>query len=429
MMKEPDSRENMAGDLENQKTNQVSVSEDLLRKERRSVPHWSLVTAALVLFALLLFVIRDHLSPITISIAILILLYPSRRTRELKPLLFLVFVIAAVSIWWRLSALFTPFIVAFFIAYAIDPVVDWLTLRRLPRLLVVLLIIGFIVSVMVGVGIIVVPRLVLEVGELASNVPRWMDDAWSWGTRSFVPWLQGLDLPLRDAFSGLQERLPGLLQNFLGKFADWSTVALGKAMRLLSGLANLILIPILTVYFLNEFSRNKQRVYGIIPQRSKPLALEIYKSLNKVLSAYVRGQLLVCLFLATWIGTGLWLVADLPYALLLGITAGVSNLLPYVGTAATLILTLVVSLTQPEPLLTALKALIVFVTAQTLEGNLITPRVVGTKVGLHPLVVIFVVLLFATLFGFIGLLVAIPVTASAKEIFIVWKNRVKIGEV
>lgn len=410
-----------------EKTDQVIHQQELKRhqKERRKVPHWSLIIAALMMFAALLYMVIGYLSPLTLSIAILIILYPSRRTRELKPLLLLVSLVVIASIWWRLNALITPFIIAFILAYAIDPVVEWLVKRGLPRLVVILVLIGLILAAMIGVGILIIPKLIDEIGDLAGTVPRWIDGLKSWGETSLIPWLDRMDIPLSGIWDQIKAKIPSIINTVVESFTKWSFKALSGAVAVLSGLANLILIPILTVYFLFEFNNIKKKVFNIVPDDHKDFALELYRDLNQVLSAYVRGQMLVCLFLATWIGIGLWLIADVPYALLLGITAGLANLLPYVGTACAAILTLLVALLQPRPFLTGFKTLIVFVSAQTLEGNLLTPRIVGDRVGLHPLVVIFAVLLFATLFGFIGMLVAIPVTASIQVIVRSWIRRSK----
>lgn len=382
--------------------------------ERRNTPHWSLIVAALILFAFLLYLIRDVLNPLIVSIGILIILYPSRRTREMRPMLLLIIIIALISTWLQFSTLIIPFIVAFLLAFALDPVVEWLVNRKFPRMVVILGLLGLVISLMVGVGILVIPRLVNEIGDLAGNVPRWVDDAMYWGINSLLPWLKALPF---EGVSRFHEKLPDMLNNVMDSFANWSKSALSGMVNVLSGLINLILIPILTIYFLNEFKRIRDWTFSIIPEKRLGLAHDIFENVNVVLSAYIRGQLLVCTFIAAWIGTGLWLFAGVPYALLLGITAGIANLIPYVGTYSAAVLTVIIAATQPDPIMTIFKSLIVFVSAQALEGNFITPRIVGNRVGLHPIVVIFVVLLFASLFGIVGMLIAIPVAASLKEVF------------
>jgi len=391
-------------------------------------PHWALISVILILFVTLLYMTKDQFGPVVISIMVFAMVYPYRRIREIQPIVILAFLLMSVLVWWRLQALLTPFITAFVIAYALDPMVEWLEARKLPRALVTTLIISAVLGTLIGIGILIIPRLVVEVGELASNLPHWVDSSWDWGEQVFLPWVEGLNLPLEGAYSKLREHLPQMLGSFSGKLMNWSSAAISGMAGLLSGLANLILIPIITIYFLNEYNQNKSRVYSIVPMKSKELAFQLYQKLDTVLAAYIRGQLLVCSFLAIWIGLGLWLFAGLPYALLLGIAAGLANLLPYIGTSIAALLTLIVAATQPDPLVTVVKALIVFATAQFLEGNLITPRIVGNRVGLHPLVVIFSVLLFATLFGFIGLLIAIPVAASANVVVKTWINHTKLSQ-
>jgi len=343
----------------------------------------------------------------------------------MQPMLILIFIIALFSIWMQFSTLIIPFIVAFTLAFALDPVVEWLVNRKLPRMVVILGLLVMVLGAMVGVGILVVPRLIEEIGDLASNVPKWLDGAKYWGIHSLLPWLQAL--PFEDHVNKFQEELPQILNKGIGKFANWSSSALSGIVNILSGIINLILIPILTIYFLNEFKRIKEWSFSIVPDEKLAFVQEIFSNVNVVLSAYIRGQLLVCTFIATWIGTGLWLFAGVPYALLLGITAGIANLIPYVGTYSAAIITIVIAATQPDPIMTIFKSLIVFISAQALEGNLITPRVVGNRVGLHPLVVIFAVLLFASLFGIVGMLIAIPVTAIFKEVILVVSKHRKMN--
>lgn len=397
-----------------------SIQIEHFSSERRSTPHWSLITASLIIFTFLLYSLKDHLSPLTLSITMLILLYPSRRTREIKPLIILIGLLVIVTIWWRLNALLIPFLIAFILAYAFEPLISWLEMKKLSRFLVILIVATLIVGGMVGLGFLIVPRLVAEFTELAANIPDWLDATWKWGIDKLFPYLQSFEIFEKAMPDNLQDKIPDILNNFVGKFTNWAGAAMHGTISLLSGLVNLILIPILLVYFINEFQAIKSSVYSIIPKKDKGFALELYYGLDKVLSAYIRGQLLVCAFLAVWIGLGLWLFAGLPYALLLGITAGIANLIPYVGTSIAGLLTIVIALTQPDAFIVVIKALIVFISAQALEGNVVTPRIVGERVGLHPLVIIFVVLLFASLLGFIGMLIAIPVTASIKEFLNVW---------
>lgn len=395
--------------------------------ERRRAPHWSLVVAALILFAFFLFLSLDHLTPLILALAIMFLLYPNRHTRALRPFIALVAIVIVGGIWMRFQTLITPFLVAFIIAFAIDPLVELLMKTRMPRPLVILLIVLAIFGALTGFGIMIIPQLAIEVGELANKVPGWVENARYWGEHSFMPWLEKRNLPTAEAIADIRSRSPEILRNVLGEFADWSSAALTGVVGLLTGILNLILIPIFTVYFLKEFKRIRGSVYELTPRRNQPFALEAYHAVNRVLTGYVRGQLLVVTFLATWIGFGLWLVADIPFALLLGIITGLANLIPYLGTSTAGLFVLIIASTQPDPWISIFKALAVFLSGQALENFYITPRVVGNRVGLHPLMIIFVVFWFASMFGLVGMLVAIPVTAAGKDVFNIWRKHRKMA--
>ncbi len=390
---------------------------------KRIAPHWSLLVAALVTWAFLLDMIRPILSPLLMSVAILILLYPSRRIRAIKPLLFLAMVTASISIWWRLSSLLTPFIIAFFLAYAFEPVIERAEKMHIPRLVAVLVLMFGLTGVLVVTGILVFPKLLEEVGALAMAVPDWITLIRLWTTDELLPWAAKMNIPTDQIWREVQPRLPSIFKTLMGGLAEWGAQAASGAMSLLTGLANLILIPVLTIYFMNDFLKLRSWTYRIFPDNFKEDALKAYHQLNESISAFVRGQLLVCLFLATWIGGGLAIFVHLPYSILIGAAAGLLNLIPYVGTTTALVVTIAVSMFQENPIMTAVKALIIFTSGQTLEANLLTPRIVGDKVGLHPIVVIFIVLLFATYFGLVGMLVAIPVGAAAKVLWLIWQER------
>ena len=378
----------------------------------RALP-WAPLAAGLVIFACLLYLTREHFEPLLLGLLGMVILYPYRRERIGRLLLLVVVFPVAVSLCWRLRGLITPFLAALVLAYALNPVVDWLVDRRVPRGAVIALLALAALGILAGAAVLILPLLFAQVADLASSIPLWLEAVTNWATGRLLPLLGEWGLPLESIQERLQANLPSLFQSTMQRLAWLGSNAVSILTALLTGLANLILIPILTIYFLLEFRRLRSRVYHQFPESQRPTALRAYQALNGVLSAYFRGQMLVILFLSVWISLGLWLIAGVPYALLLGLTAGILNLMPYVGTAVALLITIVISLLQPHPLITSLKALAVFWSAQAIEGNFITPRLVGDKVGLHPLVVIFVVLAAGTLFGFFGLLLAIPVCASA----------------
>lgn len=397
-------------------------------RDLRIAPHWSLLTAALIIFAFLLYEVRDQISPLLLCVAILALLYPSRRIRAIKEFLVLVLIGLLVLFWVRFSSLLWPFVVSFILAYAFDPFITWCSRRGIPRMTAVLgLVIGLLGLVVLALYL-VVPAMVNEIATLATAGPTFLTDARQWFLQVVLPWLVKVNIPTDEIWAQLQPRLPGMVKTLISGFSNWTAGALTGALSFIVGLANLILIPFVTIYLLDDFPRIRRWVYQQFPDKFKEDVFRGYLGINEAISAFIRGQLLVCLFLAIWIGLGLLFIAKVPYALLLGSVAGLLNLIPYVGTTSALIVTVGVAMFQDDPIMTTLKALIVFVSAQTLEGNYITPKIVGDKVGLHPVAIMFAVLFFASLFGVPGMLVAIPVTAIGKVVLQVWIDRVRRNE-
>ncbi len=408
-------------DSEKQHTDSDIPEEEEFLPFTRSLTFFLLIGIALILIIFLLLNVKDMLTPLMLSVAIFVLIYPFKDLKELRPLLLILSLVILMSIWQRFHSLLMPFIIAFLFAYALNPVVEWLTSKKLPKTLVILLIVGGILAMMVGVGLLIIPRLVDEASQLAANVPSWITTSELWVKTSVLPWISGiLNIPVDDMITRVQTGFSEKTETLFQGFGNWSVKALGGLGTLISSLFNIILIPILTLYYLNEYDNIKGKLFKLVPIKYHTFSQEFYTGINRVLAGYLRGQVLVILFLSSWIGLGLWLVAGVPYALLLGITAGCLNVLPYIGASTALLLTIIVSLFQPDALPTTIKALVVFLSAQILESNFITPRLVGDRVGLNPIAVIFLVLLFATLFGIVGMLLAIPVGAVGMVYIKVW---------
>jgi len=178
-------------------------------------------------------------------------------------------------------------------------------------------------------------------------------------------------------------------------------------------LLNLVLVPFLFFYILKDIDRIKSALRRLLVTRDGWLSLENIGRIDNILSGYIRGQLMVCLVVAVLTGTALS-VLGIPYALILGLVAGVLNLVPYIGLAITLVLGLLVGIFSPSPLITCIKIVVVIEAVQILEGAVLSPRIVGEKVGLHPVWVMLSILIFSHFWGFVGLLIAVPFAAIIK---------------
>jgi predicted PurR-regulated permease PerM len=208
------------------------------------------------------------------------------------------------------------------------------------------------------------------------------------------------------------DKIQGIFEA-LSRTAGDLTAALS---RLAGQVLNLILVPILFFYLLKDFNRIKDFIHCHLPKASSEKIRRYIRSINRIIGGFFRGQLIVCTIVAV-LTTFLLYIFDVPYALILGLLAGILNIIPYIGLAITLTIGILIGLLSPQPLVTLLKTVIIIEAVQIMEGNVLSPRIVGNRVGLHPVWVIFSVLIFAHFWGIPGLLIAVP-TAAIIKIFV-----------
>lgn len=326
---------------------------------------------------------------------------------------------ALVLILWLLSDVLMPFAAALAIAYLLDPVADRLEKAGLSRLGATLIILIVFVFVIVLVAALLAPALGHQIAGFIEALPgivaRLRDLATEQGAglmARLAPLAERFGLEL-DTSAGA---LHGSVSDFTGeasKYAVGVLKGLWSGGRALIGIASLLVItPVVAFYLLLDWDRMVAKVDSWIPLDQRETVRGLASQIDAALSGFLRGQSLVCLFLATWYGVGLSLVG-LNYGLLIGVASGVLSFVPYVGSLICLVLAVGVSLVQGWPSLSLLGlAMAVIVAGQFLEGNILTPKLVGESVGLHPVWLMLALLAFGSLFGFTGLLLAVPIAAA-----------------
>jgi predicted PurR-regulated permease PerM len=205
--------------------------------------------------------------------------------------------------------------------------------------------------------------------------------------------------------------------NLLPEAAAWAATLLKSAWTngaaLISLMSLLVVTPVVAFYLLLDWDRMVATIYDLVPPRHQDTVAELASEIDAALAGFLRGQSLVCLFLGLWYGIGLSLIG-LNFGLLIGIAAGVLSFIPYVGSLTALVLSVSVAIVQDWPQWTMLiEAIGVFLAGQFIEGNILSPKLVGESVGLHPVWLIFALLAFGSLFGFTGLITAVPIAAAA----------------
>lgn len=312
---------------------------------------------------------------------------------------------------WLLAPILSPFVFAALLGWLGDPLVDRLQRAGRSRNTAVILVFSAMVLVLVVALVLLVPLLERQVMTLVESLPGYRD----WLVATALPWLErtaGLQL-----LSWLDpDRLFTLVREHWQRAGGMASTVLGYVSRsgfaLLGWMANIVLVPVLTFFFLRDWDVLVARVGALVPRDHVGIVRKLAVESDAVLGGFLRGQLLVMLTLGVLYGIGLWMVG-LNLGVLIGVIGGLLTFVPYLGPAAVVVLGGIAALVQfgDWPHLAGVGA--VFAIGQVIESYWLTPKLVGGRIGLHPMAVIFAVLAGGTLFGFLGMLLALPVVAVA----------------
>lgn len=309
---------------------------------------------------------------------------------------------------YLLGPVLTPFLIAALLAYLGDPVVDWMETRGLPRTAAVGGVFVLLMLVLVSLPLLLIPALEGQLSALIKGLPGYLQ----WLQKHFSPWLHqtlGIDPAVLD-----WARLKTAVQehwmkfgSFAGGLVDWVSAS---GLALAGLLANVVLVPVVAFYLLRDWDSLLTQIRDMLPRRLEPGTVRLATECDEVLGAFLRGQLLVMLALSMIYTLGLWMVG-LELALLIGLLAGLVSFVPYLGFIVGILAASIAAIMQFHDLTYLLPVFAVFAVGQALEGMVLTPKLVGDRIGLHPVAVIFAVMAGAQLFGFVGVLIALPVAA------------------
>ena len=315
----------------------------------------------------------------------------------------------AAMIWLLilLEPILMPFFVGMILAYLGDPLTDWLEAKGLSRRLAVSVVFLVLSLLLIVAFVILIPLMGRQLGQLIEALP----EMFNWVQAMVLPWVREVSgLDFSTDFDQLRQ---GLMANWkeTGTFAAGLLAQVSRSgLALAIWIGNLALIPVVTFYLLLDWDRLKRRVRDLLPRRYEPTATRLAIQCDEVLSAFLRGQLLVMLSLGIVYAVGLTLLG-IQFGVLIGIVAGLASIVPYLGVIVGLAIAAIVAFFQYGDVLHLLGVAAVFAIGQMLEGMLLQPLLLGDKIGLHPVAVIFAVLAGGQLFGFTGILLALPVAA------------------
>lgn len=324
--------------------------------------------------------------------------------------------VSLVLLVWLLYAarsVVIPFMLAFLLAYFLDPAADFLEKRRFSRPMAVAVV---FVAFLGGAGLLLaflVPAIKSDVANLQQLFPEYAS-----GLYRLMPetLLESLGISGAADLQELFQRLVALGRDLsfdvVGQVALFVSKAFSSTLSFILTVLGYFIIPIYLFYLLRDFDRMREGALTLVPQRFREGVVGLSRDVDRVLSGFIRGQLTVCLVLAVLYSIGL-LVIGIDLALLIGILSGLAFIIPYLGTILGIFFAGLMAVVKFHDLLHPLLVIGWFGIVQALEGTIITPRIVGNRVGLHPVGTILAILVGGELFGFLGLLLAVPVVASA----------------
>jgi len=327
-----------------------------------------------------------------------------------------IFVLVVFAGWllYLLAPVLTPFVVSAGLAFLGDPLVDRLERLKVFRWHISRTVAVVIVFVLISAGLALVlliflPMLRDQVAKLVHKAPEMLE--WIVGTA--LPWVQA-----KLGLSGIGLDADSLTQALKSYWKEVSTALMGVlgtvsrgGQAVLAWVMNLVLIPVVTFYLLRDWDKLVEGIRTLIPRNIEPTVSSMFRDIEDVLGAFIRGQLMVMIALGMIYALGLWLI-DLDLAMIIGMGAGLLSIVPYLGTFVGVIAALLAAIFQFQDVLHPVLVLVVFGVGQSLESMVLTPKLVGDRVGLHPVVVIFAVLAGGQLFGFLGILLALPVASA-----------------
>lgn len=309
---------------------------------------------------------------------------------------------------WFFSSILLPFVAGMALAYFLDPVADWLERRGLSRTMATIVILVCFVTIFVLALMLVIPIIISQFTQFAAALPGYITELQqiisSPQTSFLPPWVSAQIETVKENFSQVLTQGAGFVGSLLAQI--WNS---GKA--IVDVMSLLVVTPVVAFYILLDWDRMVRKVDSWIPRDQVQVVRQIARDMDQSVAGFIRGQGSLCLILGIYYAVGLSLVG-LNFGLLIGFVAGMISFIPYIGSLIGLVMAIGVALVQfwPDfPWILAVAA--VFFSGQFIEGNILQPKLVGQSVGLHPVWLMFALFAFGALFGFVGLLIAVPAAA------------------
>ncbi len=371
---------------------------------------WLVLILALIILLVLGYTVREIFDPIFVFVVFLIATYPFRHDSIVRHLILLATFVFAFWFVIEVSGAVLPFVVAFIISFVFSPLVEWLKMRKVPRAVSIIGVLLVLLGILAAISVVVLPMVFQQfqsflttIPTLSAEVSNSLNRVVNRGFLGFAPENQGLQQAVVSALSSRIEDVTRAIPNGILSFVAQAATALTKML-------NLVLVPFLSFYIMKDFELIKYRVKMVFPRRHRQLVSDIYSIIDRILGSYLRGALTVA-FINSIVITSLMSIWGVKYPLVIGLISGLLDMIPYFGIIISTSIAVLIALFGDNPGFQVIMVIVSFLGMNLTETAILYPRIIGSKIGVHPVLLILALLIFGYFMGFLGLLIAVPTTA------------------
>ncbi len=375
------------------------------------------------LFIFLFMLLKEFISPILIYISILVILYPLRKYLVVKNILLLSTGLILLWTVYLLGSTLFPFFIALAFAYIFSPIVTKLELKRIPRWLSSMVTVSVLLIIIVVSIIVITPIALVQFQSLLNSlnkvVSQFTDPLIS---GNYDQLINGIGINPEEFNRLIKEKFNLYLEDIVSLSLKGALSLVSGFAGILTSLLNIILIPLLIFYLLKDFILFKDKIKKMIPPKNRGLIISIYSRVDKILSQYLRGTAIIAILDGLLVTAFFWFIG-VQYSVVLGVSSAILYFIPYVGFLIMIGITSIIISLNPTSFSTEIiLALSFLLTLHTIENFIIAPQIFKKQIGLHPVLVILSLFIFGYLFGFFGLIFAIPITALLVSFLKEWEE-------
>lgn len=371
---------------------------------------WLLLAVTLALMIVLGYTVREIFSPILVYVVFLIATYPLRREAIVRHLILVSTILFGLWFFVEVSGAVLPFVIAFLISFIFSPLVEMLARRNIPRSLSIIVILLTLLGAIATLSVVLLPMVFQQFQNFLASIPTLtsefsnsLNGLINRGFLGFTPENQNLQQAIIAEISARIEDITRAIPNGILSFVAQAASALTKML-------NLVLVPFLSFYIMKDFQLIKHRVKMLFPRQYRERASDIYAIIDEILGSYLRGALTVA-FINSIVISSLMSIWGVKYPLVIGLISGLLDMIPYFGIIISMSVAVLIALFGESPGFQVAMVIVSFLGMNLTETTILYPKIIGSKIGVHPVLLILALLVFGYFMGFLGLLIAVPTTA------------------